>query len=224
MRRVRIIDEYERMLARGPRVLGVPVVPLAALAIANVIPLIGALGWGWGLRSVMLLYWAENVIVGFWALARMLTVGGVLAVPIGVFFCVHFGLFMFVHLMFVLGLTSEPAAPFDPFSDRAAVLAQVSLPALIALFVSHGISFARNFLIGGERGRTSVQVEMMRPYPRMAVMHVAIIAGAFFIMLLGQQTALLAILVLLKLTIDAASHVKEHRIPAGEEREARVTR
>ena len=53
---------------------------------------------------------------------------------------------------------------------------------------------------------------MGRPYPRMAIMHVAIIAGAWAIALLGQPAALLAVLVLLKIVVDAAAHVAEHRL------------
>jgi hypothetical protein len=214
--------EYDQLLAGGPRMFGVAAVPLVALVAANLVPLFGVLLLEWDLRGVLLLYWSENVIVALWAIARMLVVGKLAAIPLIVFFCFHFGIFVFVHLIFVFVLTD--AGPWSGgemqqetrdlgagFFPAAGFLEHVSWPALAALFISHGVSFVRNFMLGGEWLRTTAAVEMGRPYPRMAIMHIAIIAGAFAIAVLGAPAALLAVLVLLKIAVDAASHVAEHR-------------
>ena len=205
--------DYESILQRSPRLLGVPAFPLVALAVANLFPLVGVLLLDWDTRGLLLLYWAENLVVALWAAVRMLVVGGVLAIPLIAFFCVHFGVFMFVHLVFVVSLTSmsdgqqaqQELMPHD-------VLSEVSWWALAALLVSHGISFVRNFLGRQEWKTATMQGEMGRPYPRMAVMHVAIIIGAFFVATLGEPTALLVVLVLLKTVVDAMAHVAEHRL------------
>ena len=42
-----------------------------ALLIANVIPLIGVLFFGWSLLTILVLFWVENGIVGFWNLPRI---------------------------------------------------------------------------------------------------------------------------------------------------------
>ena len=74
--------------------------PLIALVVANLLPLAGVIGFDWDTRGLLLLYWAENVVVALWAAARMLAVGGVAALPTIGFFAVHFGIFTFVHLIF----------------------------------------------------------------------------------------------------------------------------
>ena len=54
-----------------------PSVPSAiGLVVANVVPLVGVLWFGWDLFGVMWLYWAENGIIGAYALLRILTASG----------------------------------------------------------------------------------------------------------------------------------------------------
>jgi len=215
------LREYDDLLSGGPRIFGVAAVPLLALVAANLVPLVGVLLLDWDLRGVLLLYWAENVIVALWAIARMLVIGKLLALPLIAFFCFHFGIFVLVHRVFVYVLTDAASLTGGPqstagdvgtgFLPTARFLSDVSLPALAALLVSHGVSFVRNFIIGGEWKRSTVTIEMGRPYGRVIIMHIAIIAGGFAIALLGQPAALLAVLVLLKIAVDTASHIAEHR-------------
>src|SRR6185436_3042508 len=49
---------------------------LAGLLIANAIPLIGVLFFGWSLITVLVLYWLENGIVGLWNIPRIWLAGG----------------------------------------------------------------------------------------------------------------------------------------------------
>ena len=220
MRRVTTPRDMDALLDDSPRLFGVPAGPLAALVVANLLPLVGVFAFGWDARGLLLLYWAENVVVAFWTAARMLVVGGASAAPMVGFFAVHYGIFTFVHLIFVLVLTAPggfagaagPGAtnPVEQIGGGGVVSA-VSWWALAALVVSHAFAFFRNFLGRGEWKVATVQGEMFRPYPRMIVLHVAIVAGAFVAVLAGGAVAILAILVLLKTGLDAAGHVAEHR-------------
>lgn len=228
--------EYDEILHAGPKLLGVPATPLVALVLANLIPLAGVIFFGWDLRGVMLLYWVENVVVGGWAIVRMLVIGRLWAVPTIMFFCLHFGMFMFVHLIFVYALTeatdwsaiewqgsasfTAPSKPDASFFPSSSFWSQFSWIGCLALVASHGISFFRNFLAGGEWRRSSLGAEMGRPYPRMLVMHLAILGGGFAIGLLGQPLALLAVLVILKILVDSAAHVVEHRLAAASDEKA----
>jgi hypothetical protein len=42
------------------------------LLVANLIPLVGVLFFGWSLLTILVLYWLENGIVGLWNLPRIL--------------------------------------------------------------------------------------------------------------------------------------------------------
>jgi hypothetical protein len=126
-----------------------------ALLVANAIPLVGVLFFGWSLWTILVLYWLENGIVGFWnvpkillargsvipsipelppeealratsnpvqaaslrdawqqahdARARQLAsgvagLGGVGRAALAAFFCVHYGMFWFVHGIFIFTL------------------------------------------------------------------------------------------------------------------------
>ena len=42
-----------------------------ALVVANVIPIVGVLFFGWSLMTILVLYWVENGIVGFWNVPKI---------------------------------------------------------------------------------------------------------------------------------------------------------
>jgi hypothetical protein len=90
------------------------------LIVFNLLPLVGAALWGWNVYSLLILYWAENGIVGAFAVARILRAEGPVEAPgvriklIGVsalsrvaivpFFLMHYGIFWIVHGIFVFSL------------------------------------------------------------------------------------------------------------------------
>lgn len=41
---------------------------------ANLIPVIGVVWWGWNTTDIVMLYWAENGIIGIFNILKMLTV------------------------------------------------------------------------------------------------------------------------------------------------------
>jgi hypothetical protein len=51
------------------------------LVAANAIPLIGVAFFGWSLWTLLVLYWVENGIVGFWTVPRILFAQGALVSP-----------------------------------------------------------------------------------------------------------------------------------------------
>jgi len=82
---------------------------------------------------------------------------------------------------------------------------------VIGLLASHGISFVQNYILGGEREEVTIGKLMTLPYRRIALLHVAILAGGVPVLLLDSPLALLIILVVLKTTLDVILHVREHR-------------
>jgi hypothetical protein len=103
----------------------------------------------------------------------------------------------FLLTFFKLGGDLDTLAPQSPWLGPlvfvqllVSVIAQLweSRPAgmewpVLCLVVSHGISFIRNYLIGGEYLTLTIGKLMSRPYTRIILMHVAIIAGGVPIMM-----------------------------------------
>lgn len=104
-------------------------VAIVTLLVTNLIPLLGVFYWGWDLYTVILLYWAENGVIGFYNVLKMLFARGSLTYKklsegeeklvewigkqnlpifsligrlffIG-FFTFHYGVFWIVHGLFV---------------------------------------------------------------------------------------------------------------------------
>jgi hypothetical protein len=78
-----------------------------ALIVANLIPLLGALFWQWDLGALMVLYWAESAIIGFFNLCKILVIGRWSGIFLGIFFLGHFGGFMAGHFLFIYTLFVE---------------------------------------------------------------------------------------------------------------------
>ncbi|MBI3053556.1 MAG: hypothetical protein HYY77_05850, partial [Betaproteobacteria bacterium] len=184
-----------------------------ALLAANLVPLAGVLLGQWKLGDVMVLFWSESAIIGFYAALKMAVAGkwaALFAVP---FFVGHFGGFMAVHFMFVYGLFLDGFTGGGPEPGVQAALTGLFMPlwpALAALFASHGVSFAVNFLGQREYAGATVQNLMAAPYKRIIVMHLTIIFGGALAMLLKTPAPALALLILLKIAADLRAHTREH--------------
>jgi uncharacterized membrane protein len=83
--------------------------------------------------------------------------------------------------------------------------------AVLALFISHGVSFVQNYLLKGEYAAATPEKLMGSPYGRIVVMHVAILAGGFLTMAIGSPAPLLVVLVVLKTVLDVSLHNREHK-------------
>ena len=207
--------------------------PLISLIVANALPLAGVVFWGWDAFIIVLLYWAENVAIGFYNVLKMALVkvehprehlGKLFVIP---FFIIHYGGFVAVHGVFVLAMFKKDADIFPAGGNEwpcflvfVQLLFQVigqayrSIPVdaryvILAMFMSHGVSFVYNYLIRGEYRTVKPDQLMAQPYGRIVVMHVAIIFGGFITMLLDSPVGLLIILVVLKTFIDVGLHRRQ---------------
>ena len=206
--------------------LGSSIGAVVALVVANLIPLIGVLFFGWSVWNILVIYWLENGIVGVINVLKMSVATGDEVTP-GVtfmvngrpatsatkmglipFFIVHYGIFWFVHGIFVLTLP----AFFSLMSDDGMTLDLGPVVfAAVGLAISHGLSFWWNFLHGGEYRRTTAAALMFAPYKRLVALHITIIFGAFAVMFTGAPAAAVAVLVAIKTAIDLGLHLAEHR-------------
>jgi hypothetical protein len=183
-----------------------------ALVIANLVPVAGAVWFGWNLGDVMVLYWAESGIIAFYNVLKMWVIERWKVLLAGPFFLGHFGGFMAVHFLFIYGLfVKGPQAngPSDSLYEVAAMFAELRW-ALAALFASHGISFVTNFLGRREYLGRQLRDQMGEPYSRVIAMHVALIAGGGLVLLLGDPAPVLMLLIAIKIAADVRAHLREH--------------
>lgn len=190
-----------------------------ALVLANLWPIYGALALDWDVFPIVLLFWLENVIVGVLNLARIIAsrpsdpghhFTKLLAIP---FFAVHYGMFTFVHGVFVFALFggAEPMAGVTDVSAVTRVVARYELGIPVALLAaSHLFSFIVNYIGGGEYREIDVKRLMSQPYTRVVVLHLTIIGGGFLMMALSSPAAGLVLLVALKIGVDLLAHAHEH--------------
>jgi hypothetical protein len=131
------------------------------LLAANLLPLAGVLFWGWDAFVLLILYWFETAVIGFWTLVRVATAppgslgelkaegapaGSGSNSPVGLtlFFILHSGIFMGVHFGFLWALFSGGWAakihgPRD-FVDKLIIDTGLWAP-LLVLFVVRGLIF-----------------------------------------------------------------------------------
>ena len=80
-----------------------------ALIIANLYPVIGVIFFNWQTYPLLLFFWTENLVIGFYTVLKMLVASGENAKPAAKlftvpFFCLHYGIFTLVHGVFVVAL------------------------------------------------------------------------------------------------------------------------
>ncbi len=176
-------------------------------------PIIGVLFFEWQLFPLILLYWIENVVIGIFNAFKMLSCSGSESVLQRIFmimfFSAHYGMFCFGHGTFVVDLFG---GGLDSIPVALQIIFQNSLQlAVIALVVTHGFSFLKNYLVGGEFREMSVSEVMFSPYKRIIVLHVFIIFAGMILQTLGVTQIGLIVLAIVKIVADLMAHKIEHK-------------
>ena len=210
---------------------------IVSLIGANLVPVVGVIGFGWDAATIVLLYWTENVILGGYNVLKMALLmprnpmehlGKLFMIP---FFSVHFGGFCAVHGFFLIalfGIGGGLHGAHDIFPTAVGPLVFLDLLArvvgrlwgslspgmewaVLGLVGSHGVSLVQNYILGKEYAAASLKDLMVQPYGRIVLLHVTIIAGAAPMIMFGSPVPLLCILIGLKIVVDVWSHVRSHR-------------
>lgn len=185
----------------------------ALLLLANLVPLVGVVMLHWRVFDVIFLFWMENVIIGFYAILRMILppnrppLASLLAVFPAAFFAFHYGMFCTVHGTFVFSLFGKEdgitLSGFNLLPDVLELLAQNKALRIgvAALLLVHGVDFLRARLFHPE-SFGGIQYEMSRPYRRVFILHTALIFGGMLITALQQPLAGLLALIVFKIVSD----------------------
>ena len=221
--------------------------PLTFLIAANLMPVAGVMLWGWSVFEIVALYWFENVVIGAVNILKLLTCNGDLRDPDELrrdkglpaylhtpsapamvrhgakiflipFFSFHYGMFCFVHGIFVFGMLGgkdKETMEGGPLSVMSVMISSIYESGgswfVIAIIASHLVSFGWNFIGKGEYRRATASDVMKAPYGRIVVLHITIIFGAFVITALGSPVFLLLVLIVGKIALDAKLHLRSHR-------------
>ena len=199
----------------------------ALIILLNLIPVAGVLWMGWDGAQILLLYWAENIVVGLMTLPRIITAQGHSRKPgdsplaprsslagqtaLGCFFTIHYGLFCLVHGVFAwliagtLMNVGPGGSSGDPFDGElwAHTFGQSGfLWALAGIAALHLALFIREWVLQSGWRRALPTDEMTRPYGRIIVMHLTILAGAWIIGATRAPIGAVLLLCLIKTAIE----------------------
>ena len=197
----------------------------AGLILANAVPLVGVVGFGWDLHSLLVGYWLESAAVGLTSVAKIRRAEGeddpeelpsiefdgkpaesLVGHPnrlIAIFFVTHYGLFWITHGVFVLAF--PVMIPGLEMASPSVVVA-----AAVCLGAYHAVSYRVNYVGEREYERNGPVTLMVEPYRRVFVLHATIVLGAFAIAWIGAPVGALAVMVLAKTVLDLRAHRKEH--------------
>jgi len=208
------------------------------LLAGNVLPLLGVLLFHWQVFPIILLYWAENVVLGVVTVLEMrraegtgeasawwrgVKLDGVSPVAIQgdrprlirLFASNYFG-FTLVHGIFVVVLFSGLVVPQDDRSPDPRVSAAWFLVALAGLVLSYAREYHRDFIKGGGYKLVSPIQVMAAPYGRIIVMHLTVVLAGWFVSSIGAPLGGLILLVLLKTAFVLAAWRRERRAASGD--------
>jgi hypothetical protein len=186
--------------------------PMAWLILAvDLFPIWAVLTLGWGAAPLVFLYWLENLIIGAVALAKMIAtsmkdspIGLIGMAFLGPFFVVHYGMFCFVHGVFVSVFASwntnlEPGFPTPLGLIDQALASGANMPTFVLAIIGvQIILFVQDYLLRGAFRETTIEAEMTAPYGRVIVLHFGIFAGAFGMAALGEPLLGILFLILLR--------------------------
>ena len=210
-------------------------ISVISLLTANAIPLFGVLFLEWDAFFIVLLYWSENLVIGFYTILKIvfsevshpaIHLGKIFLIP---FFIIHYGGFTAGHGLFLLAIFKEDIAKrvlegftwpfvlifvellFNVVKQMYLIIPSQMKIAILSLFISHGVSFVYNYLLKGEYASDKSPNLMASPYKRVIIMQFTILGGAYWAMTIGSPAALLFTLVLLKTLFDVILHLRSHK-------------
>lgn len=195
----------------------IPDLSLMLLIISNIITIFFAIKGNWNLNIVMLIYWCQSVIIGFFNFLRILTLKNFTTKNFKInnqsvdatnsvkystafFFLFHYGFFHFVYLIFLsIGFFENSSL----FTNAGFLLILLNI---FLFFFNHLFSFIYNFESDSKKTK-NIGTVMFFPYARIIPMHLCIVFGIF----LSNNIIALTFFMILKTFADIIMHQIEHK-------------
>ncbi|MBX2932138.1 MAG: hypothetical protein KF781_09350 [Chitinophagaceae bacterium] len=194
------------------------------LLAVNLIPIWGVWFQGWDAKMIFIVYCLESVIAGLYTVIKLWltalysdgistkeqapfnkkSIGS--AIFITVFFCFHYGFFIFVQLSIFLGIigningksVSVTKLVFQ-FNEYLPMYAQLFL---LSFFISYGISLLKDFIVNKAYKKAEIQFVMMSPYKRIFIQQFLVILGSFALLLNSNGKIFIFIFAIIKIIAD----------------------
>jgi hypothetical protein len=199
-----------------------PLIPsIIFLILADVFPVFGILFWGWDLFPLMTLIWLENLVVMLFTIAKMLVSSPgnrvnwwkkLYLIPL---FCLQYTFYMLlcgVVIFFLFRGNYQPDATFPDIPVIFQVFKDYQLVwGVLALLISHGVSFYQNYLGKAEYKKSAPDELMFEQFCRIAILQAVLLLAGYLVEKMGSITIALIFLFLLKTYLDIGAHVRQHK-------------
>jgi len=177
------------------------------LVVANIYPVIEMAFKGEPVGSLLVVYWIQLMIIGFWNAVKLVVIArwkALLFVPI---FAV---MYLSIINMFgiVAGALLEDQMRGTPWHQSFSMWTYW-VPAVV-FFASHGLSFWVNFVKGREFETIDWETQLGKPFLRVMPMWIAALAGGILGGILNSAAWALLLVLPVKLSLDVFGHFAEH--------------
>lgn len=188
----------------------------------------------WSVFELIFIFWFENVIIGVMTASKMvmnrpgdpaLWLGKLFAVP---FFAFHYGMFTFVHGIFVMVLFGkEKFGNLNPEHLEVGVYRFITSCEgmawmVLMLLLSNLLLMYREYIGNGRYNTATIKEVMMEPYKRVVVLYLTVLFGGFLVMALDEPFFGLLLLVVLKIVFDIYNARKERELTIEHPQESAV--
>jgi len=198
---------------------------LLALVLGNLYPIAGVYLFGWNAFEILILFWAENLVIGVFVMLKLATRataggegGSAVLIP---FFALHYGGFCLGHGLMLLSWFAPPelkppryAMEFVDFVWPLFVAVE-RIPglklSLAVLAVGQAVMFVMRFLLPREYLRQTGKALMIAPYPRILMLHAAMLFGAAIARKFGEPAIAVVVLILIKTAGEVALFFRRPR-------------
>lgn len=187
----------------------------------DLLPILAVFAFGWSATPLVALYWLENLVIGAFTIFRMIGTAIVSVVSLAMalfmvpFFFFHYGMFCFVHGVF-LRLFAGGEGGGDNLEPISLIRWALGTAPEMLWFVAAiaGVSllyYVFDFLGRGEYRTSNPQLEMFSPYGRIVTLHIAIILGAGVAFTLNEPLAGVLLLIFIRVAFGFLQTLQRRR-------------
>lgn len=177
------------------------------LIIANIVPVIDLVRTGEPVGTILIIYWMQLIIIGFWNIIKLIVVTRLAAL-------VFVPMFVIAYVSIIIFFGFIAGGLLDDQMRGTAWQKDFSLwdywvPGAV-FFAVHGTSFALNFIGRREYENTTWKKQINQPFFRAMPMWLAAVVGAIFGSFFNSAAFAVAFVLPVKTLLDLVGHFAEH--------------